>query len=186
MTDKVIKIDNILPRKTNTEIINLLLQQHWGFAVDTTNGYSTLLNYVFDKKNYGFYLITSIDNKDVKNTPQSVELNTFAKTITDIVTSKLGIEEKVNIHRFYWNMYFNNSVMIEHTDWEDDSHLTILYNLHTTDGGIEINKTFYEDVMGQAKIFHGMNMHKGIAPNNDPIRFNLNVVFKKPKNFILK
>jgi hypothetical protein len=186
MNNNVIIVDNVFPQKTNALIINLLLQQHWGFAVDSTNGYDTLMKYVFDKKNYGFYLITYIDNKDVKNTPHSIELNTFAKTITDIVTDKLGINERVNIHRFYWNMYFNNSTMIEHTDWHDDSYLTILYNLHTTDGGIEINKIFYKDIMSQAKIFHGVNLHKGIAPKEDPIRFNLNIVFEKPKNFILK
>jgi len=184
MSIKVLKIDNIFSPLTNIKIINILLQQHWGFATDTLDGYKGLLNYVSNNKNYGFYLHTLLDDKDVINSPQSVELNTFGRILVDSICFRIGINEPVSIDRFYWNMYFNNSNMIEHPDWEDESRLTILYNLHTTDGGIEIGKTFYKDNKGEAKIFHGVNLHKGIAPKKDPIRFNLNVVFKKPKNFI--
>jgi hypothetical protein len=184
MNTKVLTINNLFSPLTNLRIVNILVQQHWGFAWDTKDGNKDLLNYVLQNKNYGFYLITLLHNEDTKKTPQSFELNTFGKILVDYICAKLGINEPVNIDRFYWNMYFNNSSMIEHTDWKDESRLTILYNLHTTDGGIEINKTFYKDNMGEAKIFHGVNLHKGIAPKKDPIRFNLNVVFKKPKNFI--
>lgn len=184
MNPKVLTINNLFSPATNLRIINILVHQHWGFAWDNKERKKNLLNYVLENKNHGFYLVTLLQNEDTKKTPESVELNTFGKILVDQVCFKIGIDEPVSIDRFYWNMYFNNSNMVEHPDWDDDSRLTILYNLHTTDGGLQIGKTFYKDNMGEAKIFHGVNLHKGIAPKKDPIRFNLNVVFKKPKNFI--
>lgn len=176
---KTIRFKEILPLSSNIEIIKLLIMQQWGYATDDTKMESLLIDNIFNNINHGFYYHSYDERRDFLHvTHGSLQLNTYAKIITDIVNSRLGYA-KYKIHRFYWNMYFPNAKMLEHTDWDDDSHLTILYNLHTTDGGIEINKEFHKDEMGTATVFQSNIKHKGIAPIKDPVRFNLNIVFKK-------
>lgn len=176
---KTIRFKEILPPSSNIEMIKLLIMQQWGYATDDTKMESLLIDNIFNNVNHGFYYHSYDERRDyLPVTHGSLQLNTYAKIITDIVNARLGYV-KYKIHRFYWNMYFPNAKMLEHTDWDDDSHLTILYNLHTTDGGIEINKEFYKDEMGTATVFQSNIKHKGIAPTKDPVRFNLNIVFKK-------
>jgi hypothetical protein len=176
---KTLRIKEILPPAANLEILRLLILQPWGYATDDLKMENVLLENVFKNINHGFFYHSFDERRDyLPETKASLQLNTYARIITAIVSEKLNFT-KYKIHRFYWNMYFPNAKMQEHVDWNDDSHLTILYNLHTTDGGIEISKEFYKDEMGTATVFQSNIKHKGIAPIEDPVRFNLNIVFKK-------
>jgi hypothetical protein len=63
-----------------------------------------------------------------------------------------------------------------HTDNDNDNRISILYNLHTTDGGFYLEDKFFPDIMGTAKVFKSNIKHKGIGPIKDKARFNLNIV----------
>lgn len=168
---KIIK--DILPFKTNQTILKLLVNQKWGFAYDNNHN-GDIINNLFNKnKHMGFFCKTLEDNKPIIDTP----LNFFAKTILDIVTSKLNITEEVFIHRFYWNMYYPFCTTEFHDDGTRDDAFSIVYNIHTTDGGLEMNNTFYPDKMGEAKIFQSKILHKGVVNKTSAVRFNLNIVF---------
>lgn len=177
--------DNILPKKSNLNIIlDLIKNHHWGFAFDNKENENKLINFVINEgTNLGFYLKTFENNKPILNTP----LNIYAKIIVDTVLEKLNIHEDLFIKRFYWNMYFKNSNKMEdHVDSsspEDTAFLSIIYPLNTNDGGTFIDNKFYTDIMGQVKVFSSEILHRGVAPKNDNIRLNLNIVLKKPKEF---
>ena len=79
-------------------------------------------------------------------------------------------------------MYLKKAETDPHRDTPDQNFKSILYNLHTTDGGIKIENDFYSDKMGQAKIFNSNLIHQGFGPTNDNVRFNLNIMFKEIKN----
>jgi hypothetical protein len=163
-------IKDILPKTSNFDIITELSKCQWGFACDNDRNDSFMAR-LFSNKGYGFNFISLINNVPQLNTP----LNTYGKIILDLVLNKLNFKGKFIIHRFYWNMYHSGNYTEEHVDGGEEN-LTILYNLHTTDGGTEINKIFYKDLMGEAKVFKSNILHKGIPPKEDKIRFNLNIV----------
>ena len=87
------------------------------------------------------------------NLEKGVSLGWSVETITN------GKEELESILNFYGN--------------------SILYNLHTTDGAIEIENKRYNDKESEAKIFQSKKTHRGIGPTCDKVRFNLNIIFKK-------
>jgi len=169
---KIIK--DILPTKTNLSILKLLSEnKNWGFSVDGDQ--ASNLDLLMNGKCMGFFTQTLLNNKPLYDTP----LNFFGKIITDIVTDKLGIKEEIDIHRFYWNMYLPGNHTEIHDDGHEENLLTIIYNIHTTDGGTEIDGNFYKDERGEAKVFKSRTPHKGVAPINDNIRFNLNIVLMR-------
>ena len=95
------------------------------------------------------------------------------------------IDEKSNfniglIQRIYWNMYVNSSVMEYHRDQQADNNcISIVYNLHTNDGGTNFKD--YETKSSkesQAIVFKSEKLHKGIAPKKIPFRFCVNIVCK--------
>ena len=175
--------DKILPRNCNLDMIyDLIANHHWGFAYDNNENEKRLINFVANEgTNFGFYLKTFLDNKPVFNT----SLNIYGKVIVDTVLERLNIQEDLFIRRFFWNMYFKNSNKMEdHLDSRGPSEtdfFSILYPLNTNDGGTIINGKFYPDIMGQAKVFPSEVLHRGVAPSKDNVRFNLNIILKKPK-----
>ena len=59
---------------------------------------------------------------------------------------------------------------------ENENFFSILYSLHTTDGGIQIEDIFYKDEMGEAKVFKSNIIHKGVGPKEIKSRFNFNAI----------
>jgi hypothetical protein len=163
-------INNILPKETNFRIIKELCNHHWFIAFDNKND---RVEKIFSKENNGFNLETI---RFGKIEVESV-LNIYGFIILDIIKYKLNVE--VEIIRFYWNMYFKGNNSELHKDKTEKGFKTIIYNLHTTDGGTEIEEKFYPDQMGQAKIFDSHLIHRGISPQQDNIRFNLNIIYKE-------
>ena len=105
-------------------------------------------------------------------------LEIYGYVLCDMIQNHTPIKIK-NITRINWNWYNKNSVTEFHQDSIDDNYYSILYNLHTNDGGTEfkINDKveFYPSVAGEALFFPSKILHRGIAPKTTPNRFILNI-----------
>jgi hypothetical protein len=167
---KAILLNNILPEETNTRIIQELCNHQWNIATDNKKN---RFEKIFLKKNSGFSTETFKDGKVIVDSV----LNFYACIIFDIIKEKLKI--KAEIYRVYWNMYLKEAETELHTDSKLNGYKSIIYNLHTTDGGTEIENVFYPDLIGQAKIFNSNLLHRGVSIIKDNVRFNLNIIFKE-------
>jgi len=163
-------LNNILPIETNKKIINYLAAHHWYIAADYNN--ITRTEKIFSNKNSGFSLTTFGEGKIVVDSV----LNIYGELIFDIIIEKINIKAK--LERIFWNMYFKESQGDLHTDRPLSNFISAVYNLHTTDGGTEIDGKFYNDIEGQAKVFDSNVLHRGFGPKQDNVRFNLNLIFK--------
>ena len=168
---KVKILNNILPKTINDNIINELINHSWSIASSGPNCLK-----IFSKVNNGFSLVTLKNGIVQMNTI----LNVYGQIIFNIIIEKLKI--KARLDRLYWNMYLKESQTEIHTDKLDSGYFSVIYNLHTTDGGTEINNKFYSDLGSQAKVFKSNTLHRGIGPKQDNVRFNLNIIFEKLKN----
>lgn len=162
---------NILPLNENIKIIGELVKSPWYLAQDNKeNIFKEIFNF-----NRGFQICTFNTNKDNYINENNL-LNDFAKKIFNIILNLQN--EKGELVRINWNMYLNFSKPSYHTDIDDIGYKSILYSLHTTDGGILIKNYLCGDKMGEAKIFNSNILHKGIRPKRDRVRFNLNIIYK--------
>ena len=159
------KITTNFPISINKRILNALFEMRtWGFGYDynKVNKPET-----FDS---GFTLLSLGTN----NSP----LEIYGYVLCDMIQNHTPIKIK-NITRINWNWYNKNSVTEFHQDSIDDNYYSILYNLHTNDGGTEfkINDKveFYPSVAGEALFFPSKILHRGIAPKTTPNRFILNI-----------
>ena len=165
----MVLLDNLLPPDTNVNILDHLATCEWRLSRDNLSE-SKLLTAL--NNNSGLQNITYQDGKYCGDRI----LNIYGHLILDLVSYKLGL--RTYPYRFFWNCYLTPSFSKEHRDWpKPNKYKTIIYNLHTTDGGTEVDGKFYEDKMGQAKIFESNLLHKGISCNYDNVRFNLNIMF---------
>jgi len=161
-------LDNILPQKTNEDIINILCEHPWKIAYDGT---ISRKEKAFEP-NVNFSFMTANDHKPIE---QSI-LNNYGQLIFDIITDKLKIDSSP--FRIFWNMYYPNSYGEPHTDWKNPGMFSILYMLNTTDGYLQIEDTKINDEQGRAIIFPSHLKHFGVGPKNSSVRFNLNMMFK--------
>ena len=162
-------VNNILSVEINKQIINDLVNHHWYIAWDND---MNRVEKIFSNKNNGFSIITYDYGKPIGNSP----LNKYGKMVFDIVIKKTKL--KAELERIFWNMYFKNSESELHKDRPKENFISVVYNLHTTDGGTEIDDKFYKDMEGQAKIFNSNILHKGVGAKNSNVRFNLNLILK--------
>ena len=166
-------LDNILPPNTNLLILHYLTTTPWYLSGDDVN--KNKLQIALEN-NSGFHNITFQDDKYCGDK----FLNLYAHLILDIVSDRLKI--KTHPYRFFWNCYLTPSFSKDHRDWpEPNVYKTILYNIHTTDGGTEVENKFHEDKMGRAKVFESSLLHKGVSCKKDRARFNLNIMFGEQK-----
>tara|TARA_E500000318_G_scaffold80219_1_gene75315 strand:- start:238 stop:765 length:528 start_codon:yes stop_codon:yes gene_type:complete len=166
--------ENILPPKINLEILKLLVKEHWHISWDGFE--DQRLENIFKNNNNGFNIVTfKKEAPDYTETKTNPFLNLYAEVIGEIVMHKLNIKN-FKFERFFWNMYFKNSTSDIHKDRQTPGYLSILYSIHTTDGGTEIAGKKYEDKMGIAKVFDSHIDHRGLSPIKDPVRFNLNII----------
>ena len=163
------KINTNTPTKTNKRIISLLSEIYgWGFGYDNNSNQINV-----DKPDAGFTLKTYNNSfKYIDNDG----LNCFAYFISDIVEKNIFFKFK-SINRIHWNWYNPGSKMEFHSDESLDKFFSIVYNLHTNDGGTNFKD--YKTISSkesQAIVFKSEKLHKGIAPKNIPFRFCLNMV----------
>ena len=106
-------------------------------------------------------------------------LNCFAYFISDIVEKNIFFKFK-SINRIHWNWYHPGSKMELHSDESLDKFFSIVYNLHTNDGGTEFSvnnkNTFYNSIESEALFFPSKIQHKAVPPTKDFNRFSLNIV----------
>jgi hypothetical protein len=167
---EVTLIENVLSNEENLALLNKLCYHQW--YLTKCRDYSNVMSPLFSGKSGGFSVATMEDGK-----PFDSPLNKEAYKITKKICEKLNIDN-YKIKRFLWNMYFPKDHTDFHKDEYTEDYLSILYNPHTTDGGTFVNNIFYQDKMGQAKIYKSMIEHKGNPPYQDAVRFNLNVLLK--------
>ncbi len=152
-----------IPSKTNEDIINFLyVDQNWYFGSD-----DSILTTNINKADAGFMLDS--------NNPV---LNTYAKVICNMVEKDSFMKFKT-IDRIYWNWYHSNSNTFFHNDSLLDSKFSIIYNLHTNDGGTEFKVNdivkFYQSQESMALLFSSKINHRGISPEKYANRFALNI-----------
>ena len=156
------KINTNTPTKTNKRIISLLSEIYgWGFGYDNNSNQINV-----DKPDAGFTLKTYNNSfKYIDNDG----LNCFAYFISDIVEKNIFFKFK-SINRIHWNWYNPGSKMEFHSDESLDKFFSIVYNLHTNDGGTNFKD--YETISSkesQAIVFKSEKLHKGIAPKKNSL-----------------
>lgn len=161
-------LNNIIPKEINKKIIYHLTNSHWFIAWDYK---MNRLEKIFSEKNNGFSITTMSEGKIQVDSV----LNVYGELIFEKIVEELKI--KANLDRIFWNMYLKGSEGELHEDRPYNNCISVVYNLHTTDGGTEINGKFYNDKEGQAKIFKSNILHRGFGPKQDNVRFNLNLIF---------
>tara|TARA_R110002020_G_scaffold11379_1_gene42909 strand:- start:979 stop:1497 length:519 start_codon:yes stop_codon:yes gene_type:complete len=170
----ITKISTNLPTETNKRIIDLLYSvSGWMFGFDHGPEEKNI-----NKPDSGFTLNSySNENSYIKNNC----LYTYATVIMDIVNNTSPLKFK-KLNRIYWNWYNQNSRMEFHTDDFKDNCYTILYNLHSNDGGTEFKVAdkidFYKSVESEALFFPSKIYHRGVAPKKNLTRFSLNILME--------
>lgn len=169
----ITKINTNIPNQTNKKIIQTLFStSFWGFAID--NKYTHSVN----KADQGLAIV-SYQSENIPHTPHDI-LNTYGGVIFDIVQKNSLIKFK-KIDRFYWNWYNSKSSGTSyHIDDPADNKYSIIYNLHTNDGGTEFkindNIKFEKSIESEAIVFPSKIEHRGVAPKESLNRFNLNII----------
>ena len=170
-------IKNILPSEINKKIILLLLESNkWRIAKDH-NDEIKLLNDLLgpDGKNYGNFLQTYDEYSNINiDTP----LNLYAEIIYLIIKKQTTKYKFLKPVRFYWNYYTSSSHTENHIDNDKEYMLSFVYNLHTNNGGTEINGVFYPSNESEAILFPSNIVHKGVTSTNTKGRFNFNCVIE--------
>ena len=166
----VCKINTDIPTSTNREIMKVLANHQWFRAFDKAED---RLGNLEKGVSLGWSIETFSNGKEELESL----LNFYGNFIFNLIIGKAKI--KGELYRLFWNMYFPGDKTESHHDHTDENFYSILYNLHTTDGAIEIENKKYNDKESEAKIFQSKKTHKGIGPTYDKVRFNLNIIFKK-------
>lgn len=167
------KFDTGIAPNTNKRIIqNLFLIENWRNASDNSPDEKNI-----NRADPGFiYTSHDFNMPHVKND----FLNASALMICDMVEQKL-VFNFAKIHRIFWNWYHPGSRMDYHQDDNRHNRWSIVYNLHTNDGGTEfknINEKsiFHQSVESEALFFPSILDHRGVAPKETLNRFALNIM----------
>ena len=161
-------INTHTPNLTNVNIIQELYKvANWQFPFEKGKG---------DLNNFDQGMAYTSFKKDLFGFERHPVLNTFAEKVFNTVTNKKG-----NIVRIYWNWYNQNSQTFFHKDNLQHNCFSILYNIHTNDGGTEFivnNKNiFYKSNESEAILFPSLIEHRGVSPKKNKQRFSLNIIY---------
>jgi len=161
-------INTYTPNLTNVSIIQELYRvANWQFPFEEGRG---------NLNNFDQGMAYTSFKKDLFGFERHPVLNTFAEKIFNIVTNKKG-----TIARIYWNWYNQNSQTFFHKDNLQHNCFSILYNIHSNDGGTEFivdNKTlFYKSNESEAILFPSLIEHRGVSPKKNKQRFSLNIIY---------
>jgi len=176
MIDEI--LDLPVPHRINEKIINYLGEQQWSYVNDASKKYKE-----------PFYNIVS--NPSLKDAGQAIisykkygdfvnnnTLNFFGDYIFSLIQERSNFKIK-DVSRFYWNLYTPLSECKLHSD---DSNvgkcISAIYNLHTNDGGTEVENQFVTSKESQAVLFRSEKIHKGISSKTSNFRLSLNIVME--------
>lgn len=168
-------INNILTDKDNLRILDLLFERPFniGNEANLSKTHSAILE---GYQHAGFTHVTA-DLKCQNQLNINDPLNVYVEIITNKVFKTLNLNYRY-IERAHWNYYLKGQQGVGHIDRETSDYISILYNMHTTDGGTEILGKFYQDKGSEAKVFMSNWDHKGVSTKNDKARTSLNIVVR--------
>jgi len=175
-------LDLPVPKKINEKIINYLgVQARWKFAPDEA---PRELRPEFIK----IILPGNITDSGMsmisysRNSREDATIDQFLNSMGDWIfylcqeRSRFTLK---SLERIYWNLYGPTACPGWHVDHHPaGEHASILYNLHTNDGGTEFESGKIISKEGQAIIFSSDLNHRGIAPKKYKWRLSLNLVVK--------
>jgi hypothetical protein len=174
---KIELLDLPIPSVLNKEVIEYLGKIDWRFANDKPPLFQKSFNQVIEgnrAKDFGMYH-TSLEDMHGKN--GDPYLNTFGKWVFHLAAQQ-SKHQMAAPRRMYWNFYTPNAGPDWHCDEDTYGHcVSVLYNLHTNDGGTEFEtgeKIYSKE--GQAIVFPSHLIHRGFAPKEFFHRFNLNMI----------
>jgi len=175
-------LDLPVPNKINEKIINYLgTQIGWRFApsekpFELRPAFIEVIppGNVADS---GMSIITYSRNS-AKDATIDYFLNSMGDWIFYLCQERSSFKLKY-LERIYWNLYGPTA----RPGWHVDSraageYASILYNLHTNDGGTEFESGKVISKEGRAVIFPSDLKHRGLAPRKYKWRLSLNLVVK--------
>jgi hypothetical protein len=179
---RVDKVKLNIPKKCLLQITDILTREEsWMFGSDKPgNTNKKYLNNLIEGKavDFGFTLATFDASREFVQ--KGNNLNVYADLIFQMIVEKILYLKDKKIFRIYWNYYHQNSQTNFHRDNDHKDFYSIVYNLHSNDGGTEIllndESNFYKSEENEAIIFKSTEEHRGVAPKTDPTRFSLNIV----------
>jgi len=182
LNNTIESLDLPVPKQINEKIINYLgTQARWQFAFDKPSELCPKFSDIItpDKTtDAGMGIISySRDNK-MKGTTVDDFLNSMGDWIFYMCQERSSFKIKY-LDRLYWNLYSPSAVCSWHVDHSAlGEYASIVYNLHTNDGGTEFESDKALSKEGQAIIFPSGLKHRGLAPKNNKWRLSLNMVVK--------
>tara|TARA_R100000808_G_scaffold24772_1_gene58202 strand:+ start:3994 stop:4533 length:540 start_codon:yes stop_codon:yes gene_type:complete len=165
--NQITRINSGVLQPENTGLINQLVDlSFWKKAIDEK--YLDPINQI----DSGFFL-------NSMNLDKGLEINKFVPKIIKLVN--MTVKGRINkVERIYWNWYHNNSKTMFHQDSYLENKYSVIYNLHSNDGGTEfkINDKIYfvKAVESQILFFKSNIWHRGVAPTKQKNRYCLNIL----------
>ena len=176
MIDEI--FDLPVPKRMNQKIINYLGEQPWNYVSDDSEKYKKPFYDIVSNpllKDAGQAIISYKKYGDYKN---DNTLNFFGDYIFSLIQerSKFKIKE---LSRIYWNLYTPLSECKLHSDDQNvGKFISAIYNLHTNDGGTQVENQFVTSKESQAVLFRSEKIHKGIGPKTSNFRLSLSIVME--------
>jgi hypothetical protein len=170
-------LDNVLHPKDNLKILDYLFSHgKFSIGVDILKPKIGLAIALLEEMQHsGFRCVTKSDegNEDLF----SNILNIYGFMIINQLSKTLNFEYE-KITRIAYNYYCRNQFSTEHKDSDKENDISVVYNLHTTDGGTKILDKEYQDVASQVKIFKSNWLHSSTPTQKDKGRVCLNIKFE--------
>jgi len=182
MLNNTIEIFDLpVPKKINEETINYLgTQAAWKFVFEKDREFCPKFNEIItpDKITDSGMGIISYSRNNMKGTTVDYSLNSIGNWIFYLCQEKSSFKIK-HLDRLYWNLYSPSAVCAWHTDTSSiGEYASVVYNLHTNDGGTEFESGKVIAKESQAIIFPSDLKHRGLAPKKNKWRLSLNMLVK--------
>tara|TARA_R110000824_G_scaffold5938_2_gene27234 strand:- start:327 stop:896 length:570 start_codon:yes stop_codon:yes gene_type:complete len=175
-----------VPKQINEKIINYLgTQAKWQFApsekpAELAPAFSKIISP--DKISDSGMSIITYSRNNQKEATIDYFLNSMGDWIFYLCQERSSFTLKY-LERIYWNLYSPTATPGWHVDnvasgGGTGEFASILYNLHTNDGGTQFESGVAPSKEGQAVIFPSDLKHRGVAPKKNKWRLSLNMVVK--------
>ena len=189
MLSKEIEIIKLpIPHLQNDVIMNYLQKNgQWNFVFDRERNISPRMSEVASpngKSDAGLARITySLNNLD--GTINDSYLNYFADLIFFYCKEYSQKYSFKKVIRYYWNLYSRSSKCLFHTDESQvGNFVSVVYNLHSNDGGTEFETGIIPAKEGEVIIFPSHMLHRGLTPKKYKWRLSLNIVVSSGEEYV--
>ena len=167
-----------VPSEINKKIINYLGEQQWSYISDNDSKYKNSFYNILSNpliKDSGQAIVSYMKNSPYKN---DSTLNFFGDYIFSLIQERSKFKIK-DLGRLFWNLYTPLSENKLHFDDNNvGKSISAVYNLHTNDGGTQVENQFISSKEGQVIVFKSEKIHKAISPKINNFRLSLNIVME--------